>query len=72
MADSPVSFQAIVGRTTTPILTPSPAGEGPDPTALRVVLGSFAAVSLAIVWGAMAERTRLYVYIVFGIAFTLL
>jgi Amt family ammonium transporter len=31
----------------------------------------FCAVSLAIVWGAMAERTRLYVYIVFGIAFTL-
>jgi Amt family ammonium transporter len=30
----------------------------------------FCAVSLAIVWGAMAERTKLYVYIVFGIAFT--
>ena len=33
---------------------------------------AFAAVSLAIVWGAMAERTRLWVYIVFGIAFTLI
>jgi Amt family ammonium transporter len=32
----------------------------------------FAGVSLAIVWGAMAERARLYVYIVFGIAFTLI
>jgi Amt family ammonium transporter len=32
----------------------------------------FCGVSLAIVWGAMAERTKLYVYIVFGIAFTLL
>src|SRR3954467_13674287 len=32
----------------------------------------FAGVSLAIVWGAMAERTKLYVYIVFGIVFTLL
>ena len=29
---------------------------------------AFAAVSLAIVWGAMAERTRLWVYIVFGVA----
>jgi Amt family ammonium transporter len=32
----------------------------------------FAAVSLAIVWGAMAERTRLWVYFAFGVAFTLL
>jgi ammonium transporter, Amt family len=32
----------------------------------------FAGVSLAIVWGAMAERARLYVYIVFGVAFTLI
>jgi ammonium transporter, Amt family len=31
----------------------------------------FCAVSLAIVWGAMAERTRLWVYFAFGIAFTL-
>src|SRR5918995_2296408 len=31
----------------------------------------FAAVSLAIVWGAMAERTKLYVYFAFGAAFTL-
>ncbi len=31
----------------------------------------FAGVSLAIVWGAMAERTKLYVYIVFGVLFTL-
>ena len=29
-------------------------------------------VSLAIVWGAMAERTKLYVYIVFGVLFTLI
>jgi len=28
-------------------------------------------VSLAIVWGAMAERARLWVYIVFGVAYTL-
>jgi Amt family ammonium transporter len=33
---------------------------------------AFAAVSLAIVWGAMAERTRLYVYLVFGVIFTLI
>src|SRR6478736_3385562 len=33
---------------------------------------AFAAVSLAIVWGAMAERTRLWVYSVFGIVFTLI
>ena len=33
---------------------------------------AFAAVSLAIVWGAMAERTRLWVYIVFGVAYTLI
>jgi Amt family ammonium transporter len=32
---------------------------------------AFAAVSLAIVWGAMAERARLWVYIAFGIAYTL-
>jgi ammonium transporter, Amt family len=32
----------------------------------------FCGVSLAIVWGAMAERTKLYVYIVFGLAFTLI
>jgi Amt family ammonium transporter len=32
----------------------------------------FAAVSLAIVWGAMAERTRLWVYFAFGAVFTLL
>ena len=31
----------------------------------------FCAVSLAIVWGAMAERTRLWVYFAFGVAFTL-
>jgi ammonium transporter, Amt family len=33
---------------------------------------AFAAVSLAIVWGAMAERTRLWVYFAFGIVFTLI
>ena len=33
---------------------------------------AFAAVSLAIVWGAMAERTRLWVYLVFGVVFTLI
>src|SRR6476659_1706203 len=31
----------------------------------------FAGVSLAIVWGAMAERAKLWVYFVFGIWFTL-
>ena len=31
----------------------------------------FCAVSLAIVWGAMAERTKLWVYFVFGAIFTL-
>jgi Amt family ammonium transporter len=31
----------------------------------------FAGVSLAIVWGAMAERAKLWVYFAFGIAFTL-
>jgi Amt family ammonium transporter len=31
----------------------------------------FAGVALAIVWGAMAERTRLWVYFAFGAAFTL-
>src|SRR3989449_2626978 len=31
----------------------------------------FAGVSLAIVWGAMAERAKLWVYFVFGIFFTL-
>jgi Amt family ammonium transporter len=31
----------------------------------------FAGVSLAIVWGAMAERTKLWVYFAFGIFFTL-
>ena len=46
VVDTP-RYQAIVGRTTTPILPPFAAGEGPDPTALRVVLGAFAAVSLA-------------------------
>ena len=33
---------------------------------------AFAGVSLAIVWGAMAERTRLWVYFAFGVCFTLL
>jgi Amt family ammonium transporter len=32
----------------------------------------FCAVSLAIVWGAMAERTKLWVYFAFGAIFTLL
>jgi ammonium transporter, Amt family len=32
----------------------------------------FAGVSLAIVWGAMAERTKLWVYFAFGIFFTLI
>jgi ammonium transporter, Amt family len=32
----------------------------------------FCAVSLAIVWGAMAERTKLWVYFAFGVAFTLI
>jgi ammonium transporter, Amt family len=33
---------------------------------------AFAAVSLAIVWGAMAERTKLWVYFTFGAIFTLI
>jgi Amt family ammonium transporter len=32
----------------------------------------FCAVSLAIVWGAMAERTRLWVYFAFGVVFTVM
>jgi Amt family ammonium transporter len=32
----------------------------------------FAAVSLAIVWGAMAERAKLSVYVIFGVAFTVI
>jgi ammonium transporter, Amt family len=32
----------------------------------------FAGVALAIVWGAMAERTKLWVYFAFGILFTLI
>jgi len=32
----------------------------------------FAGVSLAIVWGAMAERAKLWVYPVFGVVFTLI
>src|SRR5688500_1920571 len=32
----------------------------------------FAGVSLAIVWGAMAERTKLWVYFAFGVTFTLI
>ena len=32
----------------------------------------FAGVSLAIVWGAMAERAKLWVYIAFGAAFTVI
>jgi ammonium transporter, Amt family len=33
---------------------------------------AFAGVSLAIVWGAMAERTKLWVYFAFGAAFVLI
>src|SRR5215210_6467272 len=33
---------------------------------------AFAGVSLAIVWGAMAERTKLWVYFAFGAVFTLI
>lgn len=33
---------------------------------------TFAGISLAIVWGAMAERARLWVYIAFGLVFTLI
>jgi len=32
---------------------------------------AFAGISLAIVWGAMAERAKLWVYLVFGVAFVL-
>jgi ammonium transporter, Amt family len=31
---------------------------------------AFAGVALAIVWGAMAERTKLWVYVAFGVVFT--
>ncbi|MDP2305501.1 MAG: hypothetical protein Q8P18_05695 [Pseudomonadota bacterium] len=48
VVDTP-RFQAVVGRTTTPILQP---GAEPDPHALRVALSSFAAVSLASLDGA--------------------
>jgi ammonium transporter, Amt family len=33
---------------------------------------AFAGVALAIVWGAMAERTKLWVYLAFGVVFTLI
>ena len=33
---------------------------------------AFAGVALAIVWGAMAERTKLWVYFAFGVVFTLI
>ncbi len=55
-----------VGQAPFSFFTTIPAGAG------YLFEVAFAGVSLAIVWGAMAERTRLYVYFVFGILFTLI
>jgi len=41
------------------------------PGAAGYLFEVFAGVSLAIVWGAMAERAKLWVYFVFGVYFTL-
>src|SRR5207253_8227880 len=38
----------------------------------RVDNVTHAGVSLAIVWGAMAERAKLWVYLAFGVCFTLI
>ncbi|RDI75645.1 amt: ammonium transporter [Gaiella occulta] len=46
-------------------------GQIPGAAAYLFEVG-FAGVSLAIVWGAMAERTRLWVYFAFGVVFTLI
>ena len=54
-----------VGKAPFSWFTSVPAGGG---WLFQVV---FAAVSLAIVWGAMAERTKLWVYFAFGVVFTL-
>ncbi|MDP2315337.1 MAG: beta-galactosidase [Pseudomonadota bacterium] len=53
IVDTP-AYQAIVGRTINPVLTPGPDGKPPaaDPASLRVVLSSFASVSLASLDGA--------------------
>ena len=55
-----------VGREPFSFITTVPAGAG---YLFEVV---FAGVSLAIVWGAMAERTKLWVYFAFGVVFTII
>src|SRR5438552_3832594 len=55
-----------VGKAPYSCFTSSPGAAG------YFVGGVFAGVSLAIVWGAMAERAKLWVYFVFGAAFTLI
>jgi ammonium transporter, Amt family len=55
-----------VGKAPFSFFTTIPAGAG------YLFEVAFAGVSLAIVWGAMAERAKLYVYFVFGILFTLI
>jgi Amt family ammonium transporter len=53
-----------IGKAPFSFFTTIPAGAG------YLFEVAFAGVSLAIVWGAMAERAKLYVYIVFGVLFT--
>ena len=55
-----------IGKAPFSFFTTIPAGAG------YLFEVAFAGVSLAIVWGAMAERAKLYVYFVFGILFTLI
>ncbi|MGH3003978.1 MAG: ammonium transporter [Gaiellaceae bacterium] len=61
-----VSELVSVGRKPFDVFTEIPGGAG---YLFEVV---FAGVSLSIVWGAMAERAKLWVYFVFGVLFTLL
>ena len=62
------SVDELLGIATAPFsfFTSIPAGAG---YLFEVV---FAGVSLAIVWGAMAERAKLWVYFAFGVVFTLI
>ena len=46
--------------------------DDPRPARATCSRSSSRAVSLAIVWGAMAERTKLWVYFAFGVVFTLI
>jgi Amt family ammonium transporter len=55
-----------VGQAPFSFISTVPAGAG---YLFEVV---FAGVSLAIVWGAMAERTKLWVYFAFGVVFTII